>query len=350
MIVKIKNILSHLESIAPPSYQESYDNAGLLTGQADAEATGAVLCLDTTEAVVDEAVALGCNLIIAHHPIVFRGLKRLNGSNYVERTVIKAIKNDVAIYAIHTNLDNVYSKGVNAKIAERLGLQNTRILAPKKELKKLTAYVPTAEARPLREALFGAGAGSANGFGGLSHASLGVGSLSGGLEAEIKLEVLFPSGRQGAVMAALRAISPTAPYELTGIENPSLEIGAGMIGQLPKAMQEIDFLNHLKKIMAAGCVRHTPLLGKPVETVAVCGGAGGFLLPQAIAQNADAFITADYKYHEFFDADGKIVIADIGHYESEQFTMQLLHEIIGGKIPTFALHLTKVNTNPVHYL
>ena len=346
----IQTIISHLESIAPSSYQESYDNAGLITGDASAEATGALCCLDATEAVIDEAIEKGCNLVVAHHPIVFKGLKRLNGRNYVERTVIKAIKNDVAIYAIHTNLDNVYFKGVNSKIAEKLGLQNTRILSPKKELKKLTAYVSVIEVEALRTALFQAGAGNVNGFDHMSYAALGVGTASGRSDAQMKLEVVFLSGSQGAVLSALRSHAQPVHFEIISLENSSLEIGSGLTGELPKAMKEMDFLKNLKNVMETGAVKHTRLLGKPVKTVALCGGSGSFLLPAAIARGADVYITGDFKYHEFFDADGHLVIADIGHFESEQFTIDLLHEIISEKFSTFAAFKTSVNTNPVLYL
>ena len=261
----IKEVTAHLESIAPPSYQEGYDNAGLITGDESWEATNVLCCLDATEAVVDEAIQRGCNLVVAHHPIVFKGLKRLNGRNYVERTIIKAIKNDVAIFAIHTNLDNVLHRGVSARIGERLGLLNASILAPKAE-----------------------------------------------------------------------------------VNDPA--VGAGIIGELPQAMAESDFLLFLKKKMHTDCIRHTPLLGSPIKTVALCGGAGSFLLSVAIARKADVYITGDFKYHEFFDADGHLVVADIGHFESEQFTIDLLQEIISEKFTIFAPLKTSVNTNPVHYL
>lgn len=346
----IQAIISHLETIAPPAYQESYDNAGLITGDASAECTGALCCLDATEAVVEEAIEQGCNLVVAHHPIVFKGLKRLNGRNYVERTVIKAIKNDVAIYAIHTNLDNVLASGVNGKIAEKLGLENTRILSPKKELKKLSAYVAAADVGPLRTALFDAGAGSVNGFESSSFTTLGAGTTGKVSDARMKLEVIFPSASQGAVMAALQRQAQQAPFEITSLENSSLEVGSGLIGELPKAMKAPEFLKFLKKTMQAGCIRHTRLLDKPVKTVALCGGSGSFLLSAAIARKADVYITGDFKYHEFFDAEDHLVIADIGHFESEQFTIDLLHEIISEKFPTFAPLKTSVNTNPVLYL
>ena len=349
--MKIKEIIACLEVIAPPVYQESYDNAGLLTGDPEAEATGALFCLDSTEAVLDEAIAKRCNLVVAHHPIVFRGLKRLTGRNYVERVVIKAIQHGVAIYAIHTNLDNVYSQGVNSKIAEKLGLRDTRILSPRQVLKKLSAYVPPTHSETVRQALFAAGAGSLAQGDELSYATLGVGTAAGTPGAQVKLEVFFPLALEGAALRALRDSLPGQPfsYEIVSIENPDTRIGAGLIGQLPKAMSGKAFLRHLKESMQLSCVRHTQLLEKPIRTVALCGGAGGFLLSNALAQGAEVFVTADYKYHEFFDADGRIVIADIGHYESEQFTIELLHGIISQKFSNFAAYCTEVNTNPVHY-
>jgi len=259
----LKDIIQVLESVAPPHLQESYDNAGLIVGDPETPLKGVLFCLDSTEAVVEEAIRKGCNLIVAHHPIVFKGLKRFNGAGYVERTVMQAIRNDIALYAIHTNLDNVHSQGVNAKIAQKLGLSNTRILSPK-------------------------------------------------------------------------------PGQT--------EIGAGLLGQLAAPMEELDFLNMVKQALRTNCVRYTALRGRPVQRVAVCGGSGSFLLRDALAAGADAFVTADFKYHEFFDAEGRLVIADVGHFESEQFTIELLFEIIYEKYPTFALHCTEANTNPVYYL
>ena len=348
--MKIKTLLAYLETIAPPAYQESYYNAGLIVGHPKKEIKGVMLCLDSTEAVVEEAIQKKCNLIIAHHPIVFKGLKRLNGNNYVERVVMKAIKNDIAIYAIHTNLDNMYYKGVNAKIAEKLNLRNTRVLAPKKNLKKLFAFVPTTHSDIIRAALFEAGAGDLGQIRQLSYSTLGVGTEDGG--AQVKLEVLFPEDRQSAVLAALAKSYPdgTLAYDIVDVENPSSTIGSGMVGELKEPMKEKAFLKYLKNAMNVNCIRHTALLGKEIKRVALCGGAGGFLLGAAKAVKADIFITADYKYHEFFDADGQIIIADIGHYESEQFTIELLFEIISQKFSNFAAHCTKVNTNPIHYL
>ncbi len=350
--MKIAEIINHLESVAPPSLQESYDNAGLIVGKASAEATGAVLCLDSTEAVIDEAIDLGYNMVIAHHPIVFKGLKRFNGRNYVERVVMKAIKNDIAIYAIHTNLDNVYHQGVNAKIAEKIGLVDTQILAPKQTHKKLFVFVPPTHSDTLRNALFEVGAGQINENQHLSYATVGAGSQNGEGAAQVKLEVLFPAYLQGKIVTTIETVHPFAnpSFDIINIENSNTLVGSGMVGNLEKAMPEKAFLKHLKQSMGVGCIKYTTPLDNKVKRVAVCGGSGGFLLRQAIAQKADVFITADYKYHEFFDADGRIMIADIGHYESEQYTIDLLNEIITKKFRNFATHCTKVNTNPVNYL
>lgn len=350
--MKIKNITNYLETIAPPAYQESYDNAGLIVGNPSAEVTGVLCCLDSTEEIIDEAIEMNCNLVVAHHPIVFKGLKRFTGRTYVERVVMKAIKNDIAIYAIHTNLDNVYYKGVNAKIAEKLGLVDTKILAPKGSLQKMYVFTPPSHSDILRKAFFEAGAGQVNGLGNMSYATLGVGTLGEKGEAEMKLEVVFPNILKGKMLNILFDKHPNESpvYDIISIENTNEEIGSGMIGNLKKPMKEMAFLKFLKKQMNVGCIKYTKLRDKNIQKVALCGGSGGFLLRKAIAQKADIFITADYKYHEFFDADGKTIIADIGHYESEQFTIDLLHDLISQKFPTFAVHLTKLNTNPVSYL
>ncbi len=350
--MQLRQLTSYLETIAPPSYQESYDNAGLIVGNPKMEVTGALLCLDSTEEIIEEALALNCNVIIAHHPIVFRGLKTFTGKNYVERVVMDAIRYDIAIYAIHTNLDNVYHQGVNAKFAEKLGLVNTKILAPKKTLKKLQTYVPADISDRVRNALFAAGAGQIPGFKNLSHTSLGVGSKDDQGTAEVKLELVFASPLKGKIIGALlnNQGDQQIPYEISDIENSNVEVGAGMIGELSKPEYEKPFLQFVKKTMRTGCIRHTRLRSRKIHKVALCGGAGGFLLAQAKAQGADVFITADYKYHEFFDADGEILIADIGHYESEQYTIELLYDLISAKFSTFAVYSTEVNTNPVKYL
>ena len=347
--MQIKKLISFLEKIAPAAYQESYDNAGLLVGSPEQSLKGVLVCLDSTEAVIKEAKQKNCNLVIAHHPIIFRGLKKLNGKNYIERTIISAIKNDIAIYAIHTNLDNVIYQGVNSKIGEKLGLTKTKILAPKSNLKKLSTYVPITHAEMIRKALFKAGVVYEES----TFSSMGIDTyFDYPADGKLKLEVHFQGASQGQLLKILADyIAPKEfRYEIIAIENQSAQTGSGLIGDLPRSADEKIFLKRVKKIMKSSCVRHTALLGKKIKRVAVCGGAGSFLLPKAIAQNADIFITADYKYHEFFDADGRIIIADIGHFESERYTIDLLSDIIKNKFSTFAVHCTDEMTNPVHYL
>ena len=365
--MKINDITQFLEKIAPPPYQESYDNAGLIVGDANVETTAVLVCLDAVESIVDEAIARGCNLIVAHHPIVFKGLKRFTGKNYVERTVIKAIKNDIAINAIHTNLDNVYHNGVNQKIGEKLGLQDMRILAPKKQvLMKLTAFCPKDNTQYVLDALYAAGAGQIGNYKNCSFRTEGVGTFKptgnanphiGALDkdeevAEHRIEVIFPTYLESKIMNALRTAHPyeEVAYYLHVLENTNAEVGSGIVGNLAQPLSEMEFLHFLKKIMGVGCVKYTALREKSIKNVAVCGGSGGFLLPNAIGVGADIFITADYKYHEYFDADGKIIIADIGHYESEQFTIDLLGDLIQKEFENLLVFFTKKNTNPVNYL
>lgn len=365
-MMQIKDILSEIERFAPVAYQESYDNCGVQVGDATAEATGAILCLDVTEAVLEEAIAAGCNLVIAHHPLIFSGLKSITGRNYVERIVSKAIKNDIVIYAAHTNLDNV-RLGVNHKIAEKLGLEQTRILAPVAgKLYKLFTYVPHSHSGQVAEALFAAGAGAVGAYSECSFMAEGTGSFrpseqsspfigrAGGPRetvAEVKLEVLVPAPLKSSILRTLRESHPyeEVAYELIVLENVDRAIGAGMVGVLENPMPVAAFLEHVKQRMKTACIRHTVPHSDTILTVAVCGGSGSFLLKQAQAAGADVFITGDYKYHQFFDAENKIMIADIGHYESEQFTIEIFSEIIKEKFPNFALLFTKVNTNPVNY-
>jgi dinuclear metal center YbgI/SA1388 family protein len=363
--MQLSTITSYLESIAPLAYQESYDNSGLIVGNGEMEIKKAIISLDCVEAVVDEAIETDANLIISHHPIVFSGLKKFNGSNYIEKVVMKAIKHDIAIYAIHTNLDNV-RHGVNAKIAERLGLVNVEILEPKTGLlSKLQTFVPHDQAAEVRKALFDAGAGQIGNYSECSFNAEGYGTFKGNersngyvgehhvqhTEPETKIEVIFPSRLKGAVLRALFAAHPyeEVAYEILEISNAHQEVGSGMIGDLVEESTEKDFLELLKYGLQATVVRHTALLEKKIKKVAVCGGSGSFLLKKAMQAGADAFVTADYKYHQFFDAERKILICDVGHYESEQFTMDLLMENIQKKFPTFAICLTKCNTNPVFY-
>lgn len=362
----VKEIITAIEAHAPTVYQESYDNCGLQVGDTEAKVTGILISLDVTEAVVDEAITRNCNMIVAHHPLIFSGLKKIMGRNYVERIVQKAIKNDINIYAAHTNLDNVHN-GVNAKIAEKLGLKNTRILTPKTNtLSKLYTYAPQNVANNVRDAMFAAGAGTLGKYTECSFNTPGTGTFrpngdadpaigeAGGSREwvdEIKIEVIVEKHNEGKVLAALFNSHPyeEVAYELIPLPNPNQEIGSGMIGALPSPMPEEEFLALLKGKMNAGCVRHTSLRGRNIEKVAVCGGSGSFLLPDAIRSGADIFVTADFKYHQFFDAEGKIIIADIGHYESEQFTSEIFETILKKKFPNFAILLSNLSTNPVKY-
>ncbi len=362
----VHDITHYLDQWAPPSLQESYDNAGLLVGEPDTDCTGVVVTLDITEAVVQEAIDNDCNLIVAHHPIIFGGLKRLTGRNYVERTVMLALRNNIALYATHTNLDNVAS-GVNKKIADRIGLQEPRILAPKSDLlKKLFVFVPHDHAAEVRHAIFEAGAGHIGQYDSCSYNVQGTGTFRGlegtnpyvgqqgevHQEPETKIEVIFPAWQEGAVLQAMQQAHPyeEVAYDVVALDNAYQEVGSGMIGELVDPMDEMTFLEHLQTQMETDCIRYTALRNQPVKRVAVCGGAGSFLLSTAIKAGADAFITGDFKYHQFFDADGQIVIADIGHFESEQFTIELIAEKLREKFSNFAVRLTEINTNPIQYL
>ncbi len=364
-MAKIKDVISFLEEFAPPALQESYDNSGLLTGSPEEEVTGVLITLDTTEEVVQEAVDKGCNMIISHHPIIFRGLKSLTGRNYVERTVIKAIQHNIAIYAIHTNLDNVV-QGVNKKLADKIGLRNPRILQPKKgELMKLVTFVPLPQKDAVTEAIWQAGAGGVGNYDQCSFQLRGTGTFRPNENAkpalgtplaheqvtEVRLEVILPAHRQHQVLAALKESHPyeEVAYYLNMLENSNQETGAGIIGELPELMEPGKFLDHLKESLQLACIRHTPPAGKFVKKIAVCGGSGSFLIKRAKQAGADVFITADVKYHEFFDAENQVMIADIGHYESEVFTKELIYDTLSKKFTNFALQLSEIVTNPISY-
>jgi dinuclear metal center YbgI/SA1388 family protein len=364
--VKIADITNYLESLAPRSYQETYDNSGLLTGDPQDIAQGVLVTLDCTEEVIAEAIHLKCNLIVAHHPIVFKGLKKLTGSHYVERVIILAIKHDIAIYAIHTNLDNI-AAGVNRRICEQIGLQHLRILAPRKDtLSKLVTFIPLEHGESVLAALYAAGAGQIGQYKNCSFSVTGTGTFKPDPMAkpyigkaqvqenvqEIRAELIFPSHVEQQVLTALRTSHPyeEIAYFVTPLTNENQEVGSGMVGELDKAMEPLEFLKGLKVSMALNIVRHTPLINTPVKKVAVCGGSGSFLISRAIQSGAQVFITADVKYHDFFEADNRIIIADIGHYESEAFTKQLIIDVLIKKFPSFAINFSKTVTNPISYL
>lgn len=364
-MTRIKDIIHSLEEWAPPAFAESYDNVGLLTGDQNAEAEGVLVSLDCTEAVVKEAIEKGCNLIVSHHPILFRGIKKLTGSSYVERTLALAIKNDIALYAIHTNLDNVHN-GVNRKIAEIIGLENIRILDPKPALlEKIVFFVPVGDAEKVREAIFAMGGGQIGDYSGCSFSVTGQGTFTPDeganptlgqvgqphTEEELRVEIMYPAPLRNPLIATLKNAHPyeEVAYYIHALENTHQYVGSGVIGEIPDAETAETFLNKVRKKMGLEVIRRTKFISGNISTVAICGGSGSFLLPKAIRAGADVFITADFKYHEFFDAEGKIVIADIGHYESERFTVDLIADYIRKKFSTFATHLTEVNTNPIHY-
>lgn len=361
----IKEIITFLESLAHPSLQEPYDNAGLIIGSGDWECKGILCTLDATQDIVNEAIEKKCNLIVAHHPIVFGGLKKINGKNYVEKTVIAAIKNDIAIYAIHTNLDNVV-EGVSGKMATLLGLQNVKVLAAKQGiLKKLFTFVPLDHAEKVRNAIFAAGGGHIGNYSECSFTTEGSGTFKAGAgtepfvgqigerhtEKEVKVEVILPTFLETAVLKALFAAHPyeEVAYDIVPLSNLYENIGSGVTGQLSESMEEDAFLEKVKLVFKTPVVRHTALQGKPVKKIALCGGAGSFLISKALAEGVDAYITADLKYHEFFDANGRLLLVDIGHYESEQFTIDLLAVHLEQKFPNFAVLKTEVNTNPVRW-
>jgi len=362
----ISDLTRYLESIAPLAYQESYDNAGLVIGNPEDEVSSALLTLDVTEKVVDEAISGGFGIIIAHHPLIFSGVKKLNEQTGTGRCVIKAIKNNIAIYAAHTNLDSV-TGGVNSKICEKLGLINCRILSPVKgQLRKLVTFIPRGYAGTVQEAVFKAGAGNIGNYDSCGYTLEGTGSFRGNessqpfvgekgrvhFEPEIRFETVFPVPLQNKVIHALLEAHPyeEVAYDIYPLENEFALTGSGMIGELPQEKDETEFLENIKNIFAVKVVKHSPLLNRKVKTVAVCGGSGSFLIRQAISAHAHVFLTGDLKYHQYFEAEGKIILADIGHFESEQFTKELFYELLTKKFSKFAVHLSGVNTNPVNYL
>lgn len=364
--MQVKELVSYLNQIAPFSYQESYDNSGLLVGDPRTEIKGVLVALDCIETIVDEAILHGANVIVTHHPIIFKGLKRITGANYIERTVLKAIKNDICLVAIHTNLDNVHF-GVNHIISEKLGLSNLKILSPKAATNyKLAVFVPQTHADLLREALAKAGAGYIGSYDSCSFSSKGEGRFrpdsdalpfigkAGELEIveEEKVEVIVSEHAISNVLDAMKTMHPyeEIAYDLIGLSNTNEYIGSGMVGVLEQEMEVMEFLNLVKVSFQCGSIRYTNPVKSHVKTIAVCGGSGSFLLKDAIRAKADVFITGDFKYHEFFDAENHLMIADIGHFESEQYTSEWLVAQMKKKFTNFAVRLTNVNTNPINYL
>ncbi len=363
--MRIQEVIRALERWAPPVLQEEYDNCGLQVGDPTMTVERALLTLDCTEAVVAEAVQHGCGLIIAHHPVIFKGLKALTGGSGVQRTLLAAVRANVAIYALHTNLDNVID-GVNGEIAARLGLQPLRVLDPKPgRLCKLGVFVPIGHADAVRNALFAAGAGRIGGYDECSFNVDGTGTFRAGAgtnpfvgehrvrhaESEVRVEVICPVHATATVVAALKAAHPyeVAAFDLYPLLNHHEGIGSGLVGEWEHPLEEGIFLDRLKQVFACPVVRHTRRTGRPVKRVALCGGSGAFLLSKALAAGVDAYVTADVKYHEFFLPEGRLLLADIGHFESERFTPDRIRNHLARILPTFATRLSETGTNPIHF-
>jgi dinuclear metal center YbgI/SA1388 family protein len=363
--MRLREITAFLEGLAPLMYQESYDNSGLQVGEYAMEVTGALVTLDITEEVIDEAIRKQLNLVIGHHPVIFGGLKSITGRNMAERVVQKAIRNDVAIYASHTNLD-VIRNGVSGRICEVIGLKSTRILDPVAgKLKKLVVFVPSAHADKVRQAIFDSGAGVIGNYDSCSYNIEGQGSFRGGegtdpfvgeqgklhFEPELRVETIFPEHVRGRVITAMLQAHPyeEVAYDIYPLDNKYAEVGLGMIGEMETPVEETEFMELLRERFKTGVIRHSALLGKKIRKVAVCGGAGSMLLRKAISEKADIYVSGDFKYHQFFDAEGKIVIADIGHFESEQYTREIFYDLLKKNFPKFAVRLSEVNTNPIKY-
>ncbi|HMI06245.1 MAG TPA: Nif3-like dinuclear metal center hexameric protein [Flavobacterium sp.] len=364
--MKIKEIIAFLEEMSPLAYAEDFDNVGLLVGNREAGATGILVCHDALEVVIDEAIAKKCNLVVCFHPIIFSGLKKITGKNYVERVVIKAIRNDIAIYAVHTALDN-HQNGVNKIFCDALGLVNTKILVPKPNfIRKLVTYTIPENLEKLRNALFDAGAGNIGNYENCSFSSDGIGTYMGNENSnpeigerfefvesdEIKIEITFEKHLESKVLKALftNHVYEEVAYEIYELQNFHQNIGLGMIGELETARSERDFMQMIKDNMQAEGIRHSAFLDKNIKKVAVLGGSGSFAIKNAIQAGADAFLTADLKYHNFYEAENQLLLADIGHFESERYTKNYIVEFLTKKIPNFAIILSEENTNPVKYL
>ncbi|MEY3631536.1 MAG: hypothetical protein RL408_1090 [Bacteroidota bacterium] len=362
--MQIREICQQMEAWAPLAWQESYDNAGLLVGDASTEVEGVLISLDCTEEVVEEAIKKGCNLIISHHPIIFSGLKRITGASYVERTVIKAIQNNIALYASHTNLDHA-PLGVSYHLAAKLGIKG-QVLKPMRDaLKALHYYVPATHEHSVREALHSAGAGNIGEYSSCSFTSEGLGRFQPSTEAnphtgtanvlsevnEVKIEMIFPTHLTSAILTALKSAHPyeEVAYSIYSLDNSWENVGSGFVGNLEKPLSPEEFLVFVKKRLGLQALKHTALPKGPISRVAVCGGAGSFLIKEAMKQSCDAYITSDIKYHEFFDAENQCLLLDVGHYESEVMIIEAIHDYLSKKISNFAVLKSETNTNPVRF-
>ena len=362
----LSEITTYLNTQIPPALQETYDNCGLLIGDYNTDITGILVCLDVTEEVLDEAVVKKCNLVISHHPMIFSGLKNFTGRSDTERLVIRAIRENIAVFAMHTNLDNHF-EGVNRLLCSKLGISHVEILRPiAGSLRKLVFFCPPSHAAKVREAIFLAGAGHIGNYDMCSYSGAGEGSfraMEGAnpfvgepgklhLEPELRIETIFPAYHENEIITALKRTHPyeEVAYDVYPLNNQHIRTGAGMVGTRPQAIDAEEFLISAKNILQIGCIRHTSLKNKKIQRIAVCGGSGSFLINDAIRCKADIYMTGDIKYHDFFIPENKMILADIGHYESEQFTKELIYTLLKKKFTTFALFISGINTNPVNYL
>ena len=363
--MRIQKIIDVIEEWVPPSHAEDFDNVGLIIGDPQLECKGVLVTHDTLENVVEECIKKDFNLIVSFHPIIFSGLKKLTQSNYVEKTVSKAIKNDICVYAIHTALDN-HRYGVSHALAENLGLHQIEVLSPKeKTIRKLTTYAPENEAPVLLEKLYDAGAGKIGNYKECSFISTGKGTFKGNEDSnpnvgikgektevdEVQINLIFEFHSQQKILNTLFETHSyeEVAYEVFSLENKNQTIGMGSFGQLENEMNEEEFIKWVQDKLNIDMVRHSKTIGKKIKKVAVLGGSGSFAISAAIGASADAFITADLKYHDFFQAENKILLIDAGHYETEQFTKKLIHDNLIKKLPNFAIALSESITNPVNY-
>lgn len=364
--MKLKEITGYLDSSIPLSFQEDYDNSGLQVGEPDMEVNSVLLALDVTEEIMEEAIASGCNLIITHHPLIFSGIKRLAGRNITEKIIVKAVRSEIAIYSAHTNLD-IFNGGVSRKMAEKMSLQNIKVLAPLKgSLLKLVTYVPEDHLDSVRIAVFEAGAGVTGNYDSCGFVTMGFGTFKGNettnpfvgekgmlhVEKEMRFETVLLSHLKDKVIKALLDSHPyeEVAYDIYNLENNNVDIGLGCTGEMVEELSETDLLEKVRDIFGSAGVRYSKLTGRIVRKVAVCGGAGASLLKEAISSGADAYVTGDIKYHNYFDAESKILLVDAGHYESEKFSTEIIYDLIIKKFPKFAVRFSKTNTNPINYL
>ena len=363
--MKLKDLTSYLDSAVPLSFQESYDNSGLQVGSPEREISSAMISLDVTEEVIDEAIDNKCDMVVSHHPLIFTGIKSLTGRSFTERTIYKAVKSDIAIYSAHTNLD-IFNHGVSRKMAEKIGLEEISVLSPSKsKLLKLVTYIPESHLEKVRNAIFEAGAGFIGNYDQCGFTTSGNGSFRAnanakpfvGQKGKIHFEnenrfetILFAHIKEKVVKALLNAHPyEEVAYDLYALENSNVEIGLGCVGTLAEPVSEDDFLQMVYSAFGAKGIRYSRLTGKKIRKVALCGGSGISLLSLAINSGADAFLTADIKYHDFFKTESKLLLVDAGHFETEKFSREILKDLIIKKFPKFAVRFSETNTNPINY-